>query len=116
VVQEIQRVQRASEDLKANRLNAFGNKMYETHEGLSRLYQVSCPELDFLVLQARQYNVVGARMMGGGFGGCTINIIEKNKTNSFISTAADAYRNQFGHEMNSYVVSIEDGTGLIAEA
>lgn len=115
VVQEIDRVQKASEDLKANRLAEFGSKMYETHEGLSKLYQVSCEELDFLVEQARAHKVVGARMMGGGFGGCTINIVEKNETASFLESAGDAYHKRFGHEMNSYVVSIEDGTGLISD-
>ncbi len=115
VVQEIKRVQEASEDLKANRLEDFGKKMYETHEGLSKLYQVSCPELDFLVEQAHKHSVVGARMMGGGFGGCTINIVEKNKTTAFINSVADAYQKQFDLEMHTYVVSIEDGTGLIGD-
>ena len=115
VVQEIQRVQKASDDLKANRLTEFGNKMYETHNGLSKLYEVSCEELDFLVERAREHNVVGARMMGGGFGGCTINIVEKNKTAPFLKSAEEAYLKRFGHEMKSYIVSIEDGTGLISD-
>lgn len=113
VVQEIHRVQEASEDLKANRLNEFGLKMYATHDGLSRLYEVSCEELDFLVEKAREFkSVVGARMMGGGFGGCTINIIPKSETEKFIAFASKAYHDQFGHDMASYVVSVEDGTGL----
>lgn len=113
VVQEIHRVQEASEDLKANRLNEFGLKMYATHDGLSRLYEVSCEELDFLVEKAREFKaVVGARMMGGGFGGCTINIIPKSETEKFIAFASTAYRDRFGHDMASYVVSVEDGTGL----
>jgi galactokinase len=114
VVQEIKRVQEASEDLKANRLEAFGSKMYETHAGLSKLYEVSCPELDFLVDEAKRFgHVVGARMMGGGFGGCTINIVPHKNVDAFIQQASTAYLKQFGHEMGSYVVSIEDGTSLV---
>lgn len=115
VVQEIRRVLEASEDLKANRIDAFGQKMYETHEGLSKLYQVSCEELDFLVGQAGKYQVAGARMMGGGFGGCTINIVEKKKSRTFIAAAEKAYHERFGHEMSSYIVSVEDGTAVIAD-
>jgi galactokinase len=114
VVQEIKRVQEASEDLKANRLEAFGKKMYETHDGLSRMYEVSCDELDFLVEEARKFgSVLGARMMGGGFGGCTINIIPKSRVDSFIAKASESYHKKFGHDMATYVVSIEDGTGIV---
>jgi galactokinase len=113
VVQEIRRVQEASADLKANHLDAFGQKMFATHDGLSKLYEVSCEELDFLVALAREFgSVVGARMMGGGFGGCTINIIPKSETNKFIAFASKAYQDKFGHDMASYIVSVEDGTGI----
>lgn len=114
VVQEIARVQKASEDLKAHRLTEFGKKMFETHEGLSKKYEVSCEELDFLVDAARDFGtVVGARMMGGGFGGCTINIIPKKDVAEFLRQASSKYLEKFGHAMESYVVSIEDGTGII---
>jgi galactokinase len=114
VVQEIRRVQEASQDLKANRLKDFGKKMFETHEGLSKKYEVSCKELDFLVEAARNFGtVVGARMMGGGFGGCTINIVPKEDVPGFLEEASSQFRKRFGHEMESYVVSIEDGTGLV---
>jgi galactokinase len=113
VVQEIRRVQEASADLKANHLDAFGQKMFATHDGLSKLYEVSCEELDFLVALAREFgSVVGARMMGGGFGGCTINIIPKSETNKFIAFASKAYQDKFGHDMASYIVSVEDGTDI----
>jgi galactokinase len=113
VVLEIRRVQEASADLKANHLDAFGQKMFATHEGLSKLYEVSCEELDFLVALAREFgSVVGARMMGGGFGGCTINIIPKSETSKFIAFASKAYQDKFGHDMASYIVSVEDGTGI----
>jgi galactokinase len=114
VIQEIRRVQEASEDLKAHRLEDFGKKMFETHEGLSKKYEVSCKELDFLVEEARRFgSIVGARMMGGGFGGCTINIVPKTDVSRFIETASTAYREKFGHDMEAYVVSIEDGTGFV---
>jgi galactokinase len=117
VVQEIFRVQEASHDLKANRLDAFGKKMFETHDGLSRLYEVSCKELDFLVEQAREFGtVVGSRMMGGGFGGCTINIVPKSDAQRFVDGVALAFRETFGHEMAVYNVSIKDGTNNIGES
>jgi len=117
VVQEIQRTQEASRDLDRNDLKAFGGKMYATHEGLSKLYQVSCPELDFLVEQARAYgSIPGARMMGGGFGGCTINLVPKKSTNDFLTVAGKAYREKFGHDMGSYVVAVKDGTGIVDQS
>ena len=92
VVQENSRVLAAAEDLSKNNLKSFGQKMFASHEGLSKKYEVSCPELDFLVDQARSVRgVLGARMMGGGFGGCTINLVAKDEIDSFISATADAY-------------------------
>jgi galactokinase len=115
VVQEIRRVKDASEDLKANRLGAFGQKMYETHEGLSKMYEVSCKELDFLVEEAKRFGTVtGARMMGGGFGGCTINIVPKTDVERFLTNTSKNYKAKFGHDMASYVVSIEDGTAIVS--
>jgi galactokinase len=110
VVQEISRVQQASEYLTKNNLVAFGRKMFETHEGLSKLYQVSCPELDFLVAEARANpSVLGSRMMGGGFGGCTINLVEKNNVEKFVNGLKVKYSTKFGIEMMPYYVTIEDG-------
>jgi galactokinase len=78
------------------------------------LYEVSCPELDFLVEESKKVNgVLGSRMMGGGFGGCTINLVKKEEVKSFISEMARAYNEKFKIEMASYVVSLKDGTGLI---
>lgn len=117
VVEEIARVQSASEDLKANRLRAFGEKMFETHQGLSQLYEVSCEELDFLVDEARKIQgVLGSRMMGGGFGGCTINLVDRNDVSSFIETVSKAYEKQFGHPMDAYVVQVKEGTHIITKA
>jgi galactokinase len=115
VVEEIARVQLAVQDLASGDMQAFGKKMFETHEGLSKLYEVSCPELDFLVeAVANNENVLGARMMGGGFGGCTINIIKKTAVEE-ITKALSAKYNQVMHkELSYYITSIEDGTHLVA--
>ena len=114
IVQEIARVQAASKDLEAGDLKAFGAKMFETHEGLSNLYEVSCKELDFLVQQARQFSgVLGSRMMGGGFGGCTINLVQKDSVETFIQQTTDAYKKQFSIDMATYRVKVVDGVGRI---
>ncbi|MBA4058302.1 MAG: galactokinase, partial [Marivirga sp.] len=87
IVQENERVLGAASDLEKGDLVSFGQKMYASHEGLSKLYEVSCAELDFLVAQAKTFHgVLGSRMMGGGFGGCTINIVLKSKVDIFVDT------------------------------
>lgn len=117
VVGEIKRVQQASRDLDAGDLVAFGKKMYETHEGLSKLYEVSCKELDFLVEESKKFDkVLGARMMGGGFGGCTINIIKKDAADRFISHLTKAYREAFSIDMRAYKVSIREGTSVLSKS
>lgn len=115
VVEEILRVQLAVQDLEKGDMQAFGKKMFETHTGLSNLYDVSCPELDFLVeAVANNENVLGARMMGGGFGGCTINIIKKTAVEE-ITKALSAKYNQAMHKaLSYYITSIEDGTHLVS--
>jgi galactokinase len=111
VVEEIGRVQQAAICLKESRLEDFGKLMYAAHDGLSRLYNVSCPELDFLVEFAAQYEgVAGARMMGGGFGGCTINIVKETAVEDFIAAASAAYRQQFHQLPEAYKVGVSDGT------
>lgn len=117
VVSEIDRVQNATKDLEANNLKAFGEKMYETHKGLSKLYQVSCAELDFLVDEAKKTGkVFGARMMGGGFGGCTINILKETDADEVISVLTQAYKQKYNIDMPSYRVKIKDGTSVLATA
>jgi galactokinase len=114
IVAENKRVLDASEDLKKGDMRSFGKRMYATHDGLSRLYEVSCPELDFLVDEAKKLDyVAGARMMGGGFGGCTINLVAKTKVDPFITTLRDAYVKNFNHEMNAYIVAIRNGTSIL---
>ncbi len=87
--------------------------MFATHEGLSNLFEVSCPELDFLVNEVKDNsNVIGARMMGGGFGGCTINLIKKEATASVVQKLVASYQNIFQKSLQHYIVAISDGAGL----
>ena len=110
VVEEIARVQHAGILLQEGKLKEFGALMYATHDGLSRLYEVSCPELDFLVSLARQRSeVAGARVMGGGFGGCTINLVQEDKVEGYIAFIKERYQQEYGKEPEIYVTSIENG-------
>lgn len=114
VIEEIERVQNANKDLQKGNLKAFGKKMFETHEGLSKLYEVSCPELDFFVEIAKQFpEVIGARMMGGGFGGCTINIVHQDAVDSFSLAIRESYKNKFNLDALIHPVNIEDGVSLL---
>jgi galactokinase len=114
VVQENLRVVAAAKDLVRGDMVGFGNKMYETHEGLKTLYEVSCPELDFLVEFSKSMNgIVGSRMMGAGFGGCTINIIENHLVGSFIEKIRPLYKQKFGFDMSYYVVKTANGASVI---
>ncbi|TAD82252.1 MAG: galactokinase [Bacteroidetes bacterium] len=114
VVSEIARVQQACLHLAANQLETFGAKMFETHFGLSKQYAVSCPELDFLV-EAVQGNpaVLGARMMGGGFGGCTINIVHHQHADALVQTLAERYQSQMHLPLTVYAVQTANGTGVV---
>jgi galactokinase len=111
VVNEIQRVGDAAVALKNSDFKKLGELMTQTHKGLSTLYEVSCPELDFLVnAVADDKSVLGARMMGGGFGGCTINLVEKGAEIELIEKITTAYFNAFGIELKAYTVNISKGT------
>ena len=111
VVREINRVLKAVAALDENDFERLGELMYETHEGLSNEYEVSCEELDFLVNEVRKENtVLGARMMGGGFGGCSINLVKKGTEDQLIKTISEAYRKKFDIELKSYKVNISQGT------
>ena len=114
IVEEIQRLQDACTDLVNHDLVSFGKKMFITHDGLSKLYEVSCPEADALVDMVRnEPSVSGARMMGGGFGGCTINIVEKESIEALIKKISPQYAARFGHEPRTYIVNIDNGTSLV---
>jgi len=113
VVEEIQRVELAVQDLIKGDIQAFGKKMFETHEGLSKLYEVSCPELDFLVeAVSNNENVLGARMMGGGFGGCTINIIKTSSIEEITKKITTSYAQLMHKTLAIYITSIEEGTHI----
>ncbi|HEU4553029.1 MAG TPA: galactokinase [Chitinophaga sp.] len=115
VVEEIQRLQDACTDLINDDLSAFGQRMFTTHEGLDKLYNVSCAELNWLAAMAsREAGVLGARMMGGGFGGCTINIVKADAVPGFIAKAGQGYQQQFNVPLKAYVTSIEDGCKVMA--
>jgi len=114
VVEEISRLQEACDDLVNNDLVAFGKKMFATHDGLSQLYEVSCPEADALVDMVRNRpEVPGARMMGGGFGGCTINIVQQDAIPGLVAVVEKDYKEKFGKELRTYIVNIGEGTTLV---
>jgi len=114
VVRENRRVGEACADLEKNDFASFGRRMNSSHDGLRDDYQVSCRELDVLVDAAREIKgVLGARMMGAGFGGCTINLVEEKALGEFQEKVAKAYKNQFGKEPKIYTSSLRSGTEFI---
>ncbi|MBP0904913.1 galactokinase [Mariniflexile gromovii] len=114
VIQENNRAIKASQAMLEGDLNTLGKLIYGSHEGLSKQYKVSCDELDFLVEQAKlNGQVLGARMMGGGFGGCTINLISTNAVEAFKTTVSIAYKEKFNKECSIYSVKLSNGTHVI---
>ena len=114
VVAEIQRVADGCADLLQGNLAAFGQRMFETHHGLRHEYDVSCAELDLLVDFMQGHDaVLGARMMGGGFGGCTINLVKSHSVQDVVYAAAHAYRKKTGKDLQVYLANISDGTRLL---
>lgn len=109
VIGEVQRVMDVCQALERDDYQTVGERMYETHHGMSKLYEVSCEELDFLNDIARKCGVTGSRVMGGGFGGCTINLVKDTLYASFIQTAKKEFAARFGHEPKVYDVVISDG-------
>ena len=109
VIEEIQRVLDVCEALEKGDYETVGQKMYGTHYGMSKLYEVSCEELDFLNYIAKECGVTGSRVMGGGFGGCTINLVKNELYDAFVKKAFADYTAKFGHEPKLYDVVISDG-------
>ena len=109
VIEEIQRLLDACDALEKGDYETVGEKMYGTHHGMSKLYEVSCEELDYLNDVARECGVTGSRVMGGGFGGCTINLVLEEKYDHFIETAVKGFTTKFGKEPKVYPVTISDG-------
>ena len=115
VVQEINRLLEGCNDLQSGDLAALGKKMFTTHDGLSKMYEVSCKELDWLVNKVKNNtNVIGSRMLGGGFGGCTINLVKETAIDELVADLKLAYEKEMELPLVYYVASIENGTELIS--
>jgi galactokinase len=114
VVKEIARLQTACIDLQNKNLEALGKKIFETHDGLSKDYEVSCKELDFLVDAVRDDKyVLGARMMGGGFGGCTINIVKNEGIEELVKRISNLYFKEMNLNLTAIIANIEEGTSIV---
>lgn len=113
VLGEVDRVLAVSEALQKGDYETVGQKMYETHYGLSKEYEVSCEELDYLNDLAKENGVTGSRIMGGGFGGCTINLVKEELYDKFIGNAKAKFNEKYGHEPQVIDVVIGDGSRRI---
>ncbi len=115
VVEENDRLLKACDALNEKNLKKFGEFMYQTHEGLSKDYEVSCKELDYLVeLTEDNPKVYGSRMMGGGFGGCTINLIENDSIEEITNLVSKKYKEKFNIDTKIYITKINGGTEIIS--
>ena len=114
VVTENDRVSNATAALIKNDYRTLGDLIYQSHFSLQNDYEVSCRELDFLVQETidKDY-ILGSRVMGGGFGGCTINLVETSRLEEFTDNISKKYKSSFGIDLTPFTVSIEDGTSLI---
>lgn len=114
VIDEMDRLTKVCSYLEKNDIASMGECMFETHEGLSKQYEVSCKELDFLVDYVKEKpEVLGARMMGGGFGGCTINLVEENHIDRLTRDIKTAYETAMNLPLDFYIASIENGTEIV---
>lgn len=114
VLGEVDRVMAVCDALKRGDYETVGKQMYATHEGLSKDYEVSCEEIDFLNDIAKQCAVTGSRIMGGGFGGCTINLVADNRYNDFVATVQREYKAKFGVDCKIIDVEIGDGARRVS--
>jgi galactokinase len=110
VIAEIQRVVDVRHALTKGDYETVGQKMYETHHGMSTLYEVSCEELDFLNEKAKECGVTGSRIMGSGCGGCTINLVKDELYDNFISQAKETFKKKFNKIPKIYDVAISEGS------
>lgn len=115
VIEEKERVLDVCDALNRGDYETVGQLMYATHNGLSKDYEVSCEELDFLNDIAKECGVTGSRIMGGGFGGCTINLVADDKYEHFIAEAKKRFNEKYGHEPKIYDVVISDGARKVTE-
>ena len=110
VIGEEKRVLDVCEALERDDYETVGERMYETHWGMSKDYEVSCEELDFLATVAKECGVTGSRIMGGGFGGCTINLVKEELYDNFVNVVTERFKEKYGHEPKIYPVVISDGS------
>lgn len=115
VIEEKDRVLAVCNALEKGDYETVGRKMYETHRGLSKDYEVSCEELDWLNDLARECGVTGSRIMGGGFGGCTINLVRNDLHDRFVEEAKVRFKEKYGHEPKIYDVVISDGARRVED-
>lgn len=114
IIEENNRVEKFSKAIKKENLKTLGKLLYKSHKGLSTQYKVSCNELDFLVNQTKKNkNILGARMMGGGFGGCTINLIKKSEVAKFKEEVSKNFKKEFNKECSIYQVKLSEGTRIV---
>lgn len=114
IINENNRVKQFSEAINKDDIAALGNLLYQSHEGLSTKYKVSCEELDFLVDSAKECpNVLGARMMGGGFGGCTLNIVTESNAEEVVNSILSSYKEKMGMDGESYFIEIKEGCKIL---
>ncbi|MDE6166738.1 MAG: galactokinase, partial [Muribaculaceae bacterium] len=109
VIGEKQRVLDVCDALERGDYATVGERMYQTHAGMSKLYEVSCEELDYLNDLAKECGVTGSRIMGGGFGGCTINLVKDDLYEPFVSVVIKKFHEKYGHDPKIYPVIISDG-------
>jgi galactokinase len=114
VIGEVQRVMDVCAALEKGDYETVGDRMYGTHHGMSKLYEVSCEELDFLNDCAKKNGVTGSRVMGGGFGGCTINLVKDELYDAFLANAKASFKEKFGKSPKVYDVVISDGARKLA--
>jgi galactokinase len=113
VLKENARVMKTEKALSSGNLKELGKLMYASHRGLQHQYEVSCPELDFLVDFSEDKSFIyGSRMMGGGFGGCTINLIESDKIDEYITEVTKAYQEKFNITPTPITVVPDEGTQI----
>ena len=114
VIEENKRVEEFTKAINIDSLKTLGALLYQSHDGLSNKFKVSCKELDFLVEQTKSNkNILGARMMGGGFGGCTINLIKKTEVANFKKEIDTNFKNEFNRDCSIYQVKLSKGTRVV---
>ena len=113
VLEENQRVHQAADALRTGDLEELGRLLYSSHFGLKDLYEVTCAQTDFLVSRAREFGILGARQMGGGFGGCTLNLVSAHQQDDFIMYIQQSYNEAYHIVPECYPVSIAKGTSRV---